>query len=65
MWFDLILIDQKRNFNTHLFVLTQKNLEIFVALGLRKVTIVKKLSNLVHFDYFSSIAWFFSVGLNF
>ena len=50
---DFILIDRKCNSNTHPFVLIQKNLEIFVALGLRKVTIVQKLSNLVHLGYFS------------
>ena len=61
MQFDFILIDQKRNSNTHLFVLIQKGLEIFVALDLRKVTIVEKLSNLVHFDYFISKAWFYSM----
>ena len=55
------MIDQKRNSNTHPFVLAQKDLEISVALGLRKVTIVEKLSNLVHFDYFSSKALFFSM----
>ena len=36
-----------------------------MALGL-KVTIVEKLSNLAHFDYFSSKIWFFNMmGLNF
>ena len=40
---DFILIDQKCDFNTHPFVLPKKNLEISVALGLRKVAIVEKL----------------------
>ena len=37
-----------------------------MILGLIKVKIVEKPSNLIHFDYFSSKAWFFSmICLNF
>ena len=60
--YDFILIDQKRNSNTHPFVLPPKILkyleklnhvlDISVALSLRKVTTVEKLSDLVHFGYF-------------
>ena len=32
-----------------------------MVLGLRKVTIIEKLSNLLHFNCFSSKAWFFSM----
>ena len=43
-----------------------KNLKIFVIMGLRIIKFVEKPSNLVHFDYFSIKAWFFSkMCLNF
>ena len=43
------------------FCTGSKNLKISVILGPKKVKPIEKLSYLVHFDYFSLEAWFFSI----
>ena len=51
----------KPHFQYTSFCSSSKNLKIVVALSSRKVKIVEKPRNLVHFDYLSSKAWFLSM----